>query len=117
MPTKPKKPCSYPGCPALTDGGRCEQHRRKERERYDAERGNSGERGYDAKWQRVRALKLMLDPLCEQHVKKGQDVAAVLVHHIEPIEKQPELRLVMSNLMSLCQPCHEEIHGKERWGR
>ena len=30
MPRKPKRPCSYPGCPKLTDGRFCEEHQRRE---------------------------------------------------------------------------------------
>ena len=26
MPSRPKRPCSYPGCPRLTDGQYCEDH-------------------------------------------------------------------------------------------
>ena len=112
--SKPQKPCSYPGCPALSDSGRCEKHRRQEKERYDATRGNSGERGYDAVWQRARRRKLNQDPLCEACEAKGLVVRAVLVHHIKPIAEGGE-RLAMSNLMSLCTACHEEIHGPHRW--
>lgn len=117
MPFKSKKPCSFPGCPRLTDGGRCEQHNRKERIEYDASRGNSGERGYDGQWQKVRAMKLSQDPLCEAHLKQGSVVAATMVHHIKPVETHPELRLVMDNLMSLCNPCHEEVEKAGRWRR
>ena len=28
MPRKPKRPCSYPGCPKLTDGRFCEEHQK-----------------------------------------------------------------------------------------
>ena len=35
MPMKPKRPCSYPGCPRLTDGRFCEEHERKENKRYE----------------------------------------------------------------------------------
>ena len=35
MPSKPKRPCSYPGCPNLTDGQYCEKHRISERRKYD----------------------------------------------------------------------------------
>ena len=31
MPTKPKRPCGYPGCPNLTDSQYCEEHRIQER--------------------------------------------------------------------------------------
>ena len=35
MPKKPKRPCSYPGCPKLTDGRFCEEHQRQENKRYE----------------------------------------------------------------------------------
>ena len=47
MPRKPKRPCSYPGCPRLTDGRYCEEHAKLEAKRYEkydlatAERGNA----------------------------------------------------------------------------
>ena len=28
MPYKPKRPCSYPGCPRLTAGRYCEEHQK-----------------------------------------------------------------------------------------
>lgn len=28
MPRKPKRPCSYPGCPKLVDGQYCEEHQK-----------------------------------------------------------------------------------------
>lgn len=36
MPRKPKRPCSYPGCPNLTDGRFCPEHEKKEAKRYVA---------------------------------------------------------------------------------
>jgi len=85
--------------------------------RYDKSRGNSGERGYDAQWQKVRTIKANQDPLCEECLKAGLLVPLDVVHHIKPIETHPELRLVIENLMSLCTFHHEEIHKGERWGR
>jgi 5-methylcytosine-specific restriction protein A len=117
MPFKSLKPCTHQGCHKLTTGGPCEEHRRKERQRYDDNRGTSTERGYDAQWQKVRRVKLNSDPLCEVHTERGYVVVAVLVHHIKPVSEYPELRLVKSNLMSLCNECHEEIHGKDRFKR
>lgn len=35
MPKKPKRPCSYPGCPKLTDGRFCEEHAKLEAKRYE----------------------------------------------------------------------------------
>ena len=112
MPTSPLKPCSYPGCHALVKSGRCEMHVKQMRKRYDAQRGNSGQRGYDARWQAVRAIKIGRDPICELCVSKGIVKRTDIVHHIKPVEEHPELRLVMDNLMSVCIQCHEAIHGR-----
>lgn len=35
MPRKPKRPCSYPGCPKLTDRRFCEEHTKLENKRYE----------------------------------------------------------------------------------
>ena len=37
MPTKPKHPCAWPGCPELVESGEryCEKHRRQEARRYE----------------------------------------------------------------------------------
>lgn len=117
MPSKPKKPCTYPGCPELTTGGRCDRHKRQASRKYDKERGTSGERGYDATWQKVREMKANQDPLCQECLKTGRTVPLDKVHHIKPIETHPELRLVMENLRSLCTPCHEAEHEGERFKR
>ena len=41
---------------------------------------------------------------------------AVIVHHITPITQQnidnPAITLNPDNLMAVCKPCHEEIHGE-----
>lgn len=116
-PFKPKKPCTYPLCKELTTGGRCDRHKRQASRKYDLERGNSGERGYDAVWQKVRAMKASQDPLCQECLKIGTIRPLDKVHHIRPVATHPELRLVMENLRSLCTPCHEAEHKDERWGR
>ncbi|WP_324287206.1 HNH endonuclease signature motif containing protein [Bacillus cereus] len=42
------------------------------------------------------------------------------VHHIIPLEENDRLALVRSNLISLCEKCHQKVHklyedGKERF--
>jgi hypothetical protein len=46
-----KRVCSTPGCPSLTDGGPCDEHRRQR----DKARGSSTARGYGAAHQAERA--------------------------------------------------------------
>lgn len=45
-----KRVCSVPGCPALTDSGKCQTHRRE----ADAARGRRQARGYGANHDRLR---------------------------------------------------------------
>ena len=35
MPMKPKRPCSFPGCPNLTDRRFCPEHEKLEAQRYE----------------------------------------------------------------------------------
>src|ERR1017187_5898736 len=55
------RPCSIPGCPELTPGGPCEQHRRARQREHDERRGTSVERGYDADHRRLRSLCFQRD--------------------------------------------------------
>ena len=67
MPMRPKKPCSHPGCPNLTDGKYCEKHKAIHHE----DRAGSVERGYGKRWQKARAGYLEKHPLCAECLKKG----------------------------------------------
>ena len=73
--------------------------------RYDG-RGSARERGYDWQWKQVRGLYLRQHPLCEDCEEEGRIVLAEMVHHIVSVVNAPELRLVFSNLRSLCWVCH-----------
>ena len=55
VPTKPKRPCSYPGCPKLTDGRFCEEHAKAEAKRYEKyDRDPAVRRRYGRAWKRIR---------------------------------------------------------------
>lgn len=84
MPYRPLRPCTYPGCRELADGGRCVKHRRHEGRDYDQRRGSSTARGYDYKWQRYRVQYLREHPLCEcdDCKRMGRIVPAKDVDHI-----------------------------------
>jgi len=73
---------------------------------HDARRGSSRERGYDYRWERVRAMHLANEPLCRMCQQAGRTSAAVLVDHITPIRDGGE-RLDDDNLQSLCRACHD----------
>lgn len=117
MPQRAGSACTRHGCPGIVRdrvcsvcGPRVSQWRRQQ----DAERGNATDRGYDWRWQQVRALKVQRNPVCERCAKQGVTSVTFDVHHIVPIRVAPELRLVMSNLMSVCRQCHAELEAEAR---
>lgn len=119
MPDRALHPCSYNGCPGLTRSRYCplhKAHEQQEEKRYDRERGGAAKQGYDSTWQLLRLTYLQQQPACEKCLQAGRVTAATLVHHIVPI-KDGGARLDPSNLLALCNDCHEEIHGPDRWKR
>jgi len=69
-------------------------------------RQSAQKRGYDKAWQKLRRLKLKLNPTCEDCDDIDKVTEAKDVHHIEPIRDRPDLRLDIDNLKSLCKRCH-----------
>jgi len=109
MPTYPKRPCSYPGCPRLTNGQYCEEHRVQERRKYDKyERSPDVHKKYGRAWKRIRDRYYSAHPYCERCYAEGCMTPAEEVHHILPVSKGG--RHTDDNLMSLCRSCHNKIH-------
>lgn len=74
-----------------------------------------------ARWRRMREAKMISDPLCEMCLRKGITRPATDVHHIQSfmrtkdMEARKALAFDPTNLMSLCDECHNAIHhGKRR---
>lgn len=116
MPHRPKRPCSHPGCPMLTDGNYCPAHQREADARYNKhQRDPMTRKRYGRMWPRIRTAQLAARPLCEMCLRDGRATPAMEVHHILPLADggthAPE------NLMSLCKPCHSRITITERHGR
>ena len=40
-------------------------------------------------------------------------VLATMVHHIKPRKEYPELELVLENLVSMCDKCHDDAHPEK----
>jgi len=65
-------------------------------------------------WRIKRKYILKRDKyFCQDCLKYGKRVDANTVHHIKSIEAYPELRLVNSNLKSLCSGCHNKYHPEK----
>lgn len=119
MARKPKRPCASPLCPNLTQDRYCDEHadrakqKRAERHRhYDRyQRDQKAATFYKSvAWERVRRQALMRDHgLCQHCLREKHITPADMVHHIKPVRLFWHLRLVLSNLISLCNACHAKI--------
>ena len=113
MPNAPKRPCSWPGCGALTDDGRCAGHKRQGRRDSDRRRGSSASRSYGSRWQKAREAYLGRHPLCAQCRALGRIVPATVVDHIVPHKGDDRLFWDSGNWESLCKRCHDRKTGGE----
>lgn len=78
----------------------------------EATRANSSSRGYNARWQRARAIYLREFPLCQECEKHGHTTEATTVDHIVPHKGNQELFWNRENWQALCGPCHNRKTGK-----
>ncbi len=68
-------------------------------------------------WKRKRGVILRRDGYrCQDCKRYGRMRQATTVHHIKHLDQHPELALTNSNLVSLCDACHNKRHP-EKGGR
>ena len=116
VPRKPKRPCSYPGCPNLTEGRYCEEHAKLEAKRYEKyDRDPAVKRRYGRAWKRIRDSYVKEHPFCELCLKEGKFVPTEEVHHKVPLSEGGTH--ARDNLLALCKSCHARIHAErgDRW--
>lgn len=116
MPRRPKRPCSYPGCPNLTDGRFCEEHAKLEAKRYERyERDPATKRRYGRAWKRIRDSYAASHPMCEICLEKGVYTPTEEIHHMKPLSQGGTHD--RDNLKALCKTCHARIHAEhgDRW--
>jgi len=121
MPLRPQKPCTALGCRALTRNARyCDDHAELAKaaaaKRVDAQRESSTQRGYGYKWQKASKGFLIKHPLCAEHDRRGEVVAATEVDHIVPHKGDITLFWDRSNWQSLCHSCHSTKTASEDGG-
>ena len=69
------------------------------------------------RWQKLRASYLQAHPVCEYCDAEGKTSLSRVVHHVVPVEDAKDtatmeaLAFDVSNLMALCDACHERIHA------
>ncbi len=65
-----------------------------------------------AAWQHLRAHFLARHPICGACGK----ALAQQVHHLQPVERRPDLALDWGNLAPVCTRCHAACNSVERRG-
>lgn len=105
MPRFPQRPCRHPGCPNLSDGVYCEEHRAL----YARE--GATQRGYDGRWRKARARFLRAHPLCDECRKEGRLTPATVVDHIVPHRGNQQLFWDEANWQPLCKHHHDKKTG------
>lgn len=116
MPRKPKHPCRYPGCAALTDNRYCPEHEKITSQQYEKYGRDPKTRSrYGRAWHRIRQSYVKQHPFCEVCMEKGILVPVDQVHHKKPLAEGGSHE--RSNLISLCASCHARIHAErgDRW--
>lgn len=111
VPSKPKIPCSHPGCPELVPPGTkyCDTHRRL----HPQPSRGATERGYTYAWSKASKAFLRSHPLCEECLKGGKYVKATVIDHIVPHRGDRTLFWDRSNWQALCKQCHDRKTGRE----
>lgn len=102
MPKMPPRPCNTPRCKNMAvSGGRCDEHQPKPW----FQTKSSSDRGYGAKWRKLRDQRLKLDSyMCQVCLKVGIYTKADAVDHIIP--KSQGGTDSITNLQSICNSCH-----------
>lgn len=72
---------------------------------------------YNADWRRLRHAVLQEEPLCRDCWSLDQSAnPATMVHHDKSVHDRPDLRLVSSNLIPLCDRHHKLRHKGDMVG-
>lgn len=120
MPNVAPHPCAVRSCPNLAEGNEryCIAHQKQFAARQDDERGTASQRGYGARWRKLRMMVLARNPFCADpyHIHGGQLVLATDVDHVVP--KRLGGQDTFENLEGLCHSCHSRKTADEiRVGR
>lgn len=94
-----------------------EYNRKRNREYNKYKRDKKKDKFYQTKeWKELRhAVKVRDYNLCQVCLSKdGKLKFADMVHHIKEIDEEPLRRLDKTNLICLCESCHQQIHREMR---
>lgn len=112
MPLAPYRQCTHPGCREVhRAGGPCPKHKGA----YDRQRGTATERGYDARWRKLRKAFLANNPLCVYCLKEDRTEPATQVDHKVAVRIGGAM-YDWNNLQALCDTHHSRKTATEDGG-
>lgn len=114
MPRRAGSACTRRGCSGIVHDGVCTvcgPRVKQWRQATDERRGSYRDRGYNAKWDRVREQYINAHPMCERCLEENRVTMAAIVHHIVPLVDGGAL-LDEANMMAVCTRCHGAIHAE-----
>ena len=94
---RPLKVCTTSGCPELTKGGKCDQHKKQSSKTRNAKY----EFQHGSRWREFAKRFLRDYPQC---FKCGEPAA--VVDHIVSVDADPSRKFDRTNCQSLCRSCH-----------
>jgi 5-methylcytosine-specific restriction protein A len=79
------------------------------RQEYQRHARKTTERGYGADWQTFRLAIIRQRPLCEDQNTNHPGITkpSTEVHHLTKIKHAPDRRLDPTNVLALCDCCHD----------
>ena len=97
--------CPEPGCGVVVARGRCDVHRRNNRNTNAY--APVVHRWYcSQRWQDLRADVIRAEPFCRECLARGLRALTADVDHIRKHAGDPDLFWDRANLQGLCHPCH-----------
>ena len=118
MPNKPLRPCSHSGCKELVASGMCEQHSKREQQRYDKQRGTAAERGYNTRWAKYSRwfLSQPENTFCKLQLSGCTNISRCVDHIKPPSSKDDPLFWDTSNHQGACIHCNSVKGHKTQEG-
>jgi len=100
---KPRRMCTTPGCPNFAvRGGACAACLA----RREQQRGSASERGYGARWRKLRKAFLRAHPFCARCGARATDVDHIVPRSAGGTDD-------WYNLQALCHACHSAKTGAQ----
>lgn len=96
-----------------TANGYCDMHQAMAEQTKQDSKQRSGRAWRTRKARKFREQYLVAHPYCfDCWTIYGRPVPATTVHHVISQEERPDLAIEPSNVVSLCQACHDAREGR-----